>query len=348
MSLSGALLDLLLEAYHKVEIAKNMALASVAFFVYDLLITIGPEIRHVWSSKWGYGRLAFHFNRIWSIIVLAVYVPMIFSYNVPIPRLAFFVFDIRSFTYLPTNARCRRVITFYGYGVILLIFNTSIVMALRAWILYDRNPFVFAGLTICCVGGAIGCMVIFQMDIGRMTIIPNPVPDLITGCLTILPRRVTLVPYLIGLSLDTAIFLATLYRTWELNRTGVRLPIIHCLMRDGLFYYVINCASLLISICLGLDENINNIALGSAYIIALHSTLCNRILLSLRVFNNESKGSVLVNGSGTRTGSTTLHDTEWRAAGDGSYQGIGQRTGVDDHDCERQDMAVELGEIKRP
>ncbi|CUA67589.1 hypothetical protein RSOLAG22IIIB_13465 [Rhizoctonia solani] len=157
-----------------------------------------------------------------------------------------------------------KVITVYGYGVIFLIFNTSIVMSLRAWILFDRNPFVLAGLTFCCVSGAIGCMVIFQLDITRTEIIPNPVPDLITGCLTILPRRVSLVPYLIGLSLDTAIFLATLYRTWVLNRTGFRLPIIQCLMRDGLFYYVVNCASLLVSICLGLDEDLNNIALGSA------------------------------------------------------------------------------------
>ncbi|CAE6400648.1 unnamed protein product [Rhizoctonia solani] len=140
MNLPGPLLDLILEAYHKVEIAKNLALVSVTFFVYDLLITIEPEIRHVWSSKWGYGRMAFHFNRIWSIIVLGVYVP-ITTYQYPL------VGSSRSLYYEADTSipqRCRRVITFYGYGVILLIFNTSIVMSLRAWILFDRNPFVFA------------------------------------------------------------------------------------------------------------------------------------------------------------------------------------------------------------
>ncbi|GAB1524434.1 hypothetical protein RhiTH_007588 [Rhizoctonia solani] len=76
MSLANALLDLLLDAYHQVEIAKNLALVSVTFFVLDLFVTFETEIKHVWSSKWGYGRIAFHFNRIWSILVLGVYVPI--------------------------------------------------------------------------------------------------------------------------------------------------------------------------------------------------------------------------------------------------------------------------------
>ncbi|QRW24061.1 hypothetical protein RhiXN_10385 [Rhizoctonia solani] len=93
MSLANALLDLLLDAYHQVEIAKNLALVSVTFFVLDLFVTFETEIKHVWSSKWGYGRIAFHFNRIWSILVLGVYVPMIFSHDVSIPRLVIFTLD---------------------------------------------------------------------------------------------------------------------------------------------------------------------------------------------------------------------------------------------------------------
>ncbi|EUC60276.1 transmembrane protein, putative [Rhizoctonia solani AG-3 Rhs1AP] len=171
MSLASALLDLLLEAFNNVEVAKNVALASTTFFVYDMLITLGPEVRYVWSAKWGYGRVAFHFNRIWSILVLGIYLPMIFGYDVPIPRLVF-TFGSNDL-YSSFDTRCRQVILFYGYGVVLLIFNTSIVMSLRAWILYDRNQ------------------------------------------------------------------------------------------RSGLFYYVFNCASLLISIGLGMNSKINNVAVGS-------------------------------------------------------------------------------------
>ncbi|ELU39543.1 hypothetical protein AG1IA_06429 [Rhizoctonia solani AG-1 IA] len=181
-------------------------------------------------------------------------------------------------------------------------------MSLRAWILFDRN-----GLAFCCASGTIGCIVIFQLDVSRMTIIPNPVPDLITGCLTILPRRVTLVPYLIGLSLDTGIFLATLYRTRMLNRGGVRLPIIQCLMRD--------------------------------YLIALHSTLCNRILLSLRVFNEELKSSVAPSSS-ERTGSTTVHDTEWQVAENENDESMRATTCVGIDDCERQSISVELQDTR--
>ncbi|CAE6433963.1 unnamed protein product [Rhizoctonia solani] len=329
MSLVSALLDLFLDAYDNVEVAKKVALASATFFVYDMLITLEAEIRYVWSAKWGYGRVAFHFNRIWTIAVLSVYLPMIFGYDVSIPL------------------ACHGVIMFYGYGVVLLVFNTSIVMSLRAWILYDRNPLVFAGLALCCVGGAATCLTILHLDMARATLITNPVPSLITGCLTILPRRITLVPYIIGLSLDTTIFLATWYRTWTLNRTGIRLPLIRCLMRDGLFYYVFNCASLFISIGLGINSDINNIAVGSGYIIAIHSTLCTRILLSLRVFNAERNGLV-VTGSTGKLGSSTLQDAQWGApTGDGGYRSVDGRKATGDHDYERQGLPMELKELSR-
>ncbi|CAE6461001.1 unnamed protein product [Rhizoctonia solani] len=340
MSLASALLDLLLEAFNNVEVAKNVALASTTFFVYDMLITLGPEVRYVWSAKWGYGRVAFHFNRIWSILVLGIYLPMIFGYDVPIPRLVF-TFGSNDL-YSSFDTRCRQVILFYGYGVVLLIFNTSIVMSLRAWILYDRNPFVAAGLALCCLGGATACIAILHLDTARATYIPNIMPDLITGCLTILPKRITLVPYLIGLSLDTAIFLATWYRTWKLNRNGIRIPLISCLMRDGLFYYVFNCASLLISIGLGMNSKINNVAVGSGYIIAIHSTLCSRILLSLRVFNAESN---VFTGSSGKTGSSTLHDAHWGVPRDRSYYGL--RKNTSDRDSEMQGPPVELKELSR-
>ncbi|KDN36153.1 hypothetical protein RSAG8_11034, partial [Rhizoctonia solani AG-8 WAC10335] len=118
-------------------------------------------------------------------------------------------------------------------------------------------------------------------------------------------------------------------------------------MRDGLFYYVINCASLLVSICLGIDEKMNNISLGSAFLICIHSMLCARILLSLHMFNNELKSSVVVTGSTTRTGSTTIQAMEWRVAGDGSYHSIGVRTGSDVPDYERQDPPLELKQLQR-
>ncbi|CAE6455167.1 unnamed protein product [Rhizoctonia solani] len=237
---------------------------------------------------------------------------------------------------------------FYGYGVVLLIFNTSIVMSLRAWILYDRNPFVFAGLSLCCIGGAAACLTILHLDMARATFIPNPVPSLITGCLTILPKRISLVPYLIGLSLDTAILIATLYRTWVLNRSGVRLPLIQCLKRDGLFYYVVNCASLFVSIALGINSSINNIAIGSGYIIALHSTLCSRILLSLRVFNAELQSGAVtgITSSTAKTGSSFANDPQWRSKGDGIYQTMGVRKGTNDLDYERQDEPIELKQFQ--
>ncbi|CAE6537758.1 unnamed protein product [Rhizoctonia solani] len=154
MSFTNVLLDLALEAYNNVEVAKKLALVAVTFFAYDMLLTLETEIKYVWSAKWGYGRAAFHFNRIWSILILAVYLPMIFGYDVPIPVSFAFRNDyISGLTPRLYRARCHKVIMFYGYGIILLVFNTSIVMSMRAWVLYDRNPFIATGLALSCIGG---------------------------------------------------------------------------------------------------------------------------------------------------------------------------------------------------
>jgi hypothetical protein len=58
------------------------------------------------------------------------------------------------------------------------------------------------------------------------------VPELITGCLTILPKKLVKVPYVIGLVLDTIIFIATLWRSLQLNQEGVKIPLIKCIMRE--------------------------------------------------------------------------------------------------------------------
>ncbi|CUA74396.1 hypothetical protein RSOLAG22IIIB_11190 [Rhizoctonia solani] len=62
---------------------------------------------------------------------------------------------------------------FYGYGIILLVFNTSVVMSMRAWVLYDRNPFIATGLALSCIGGATSCIVILNLDVDRAIFIPN-------------------------------------------------------------------------------------------------------------------------------------------------------------------------------
>jgi hypothetical protein len=66
---------------------------------------------------------------------------------------------------------------------------------------------------------------------------------------------------------------------------------------------------------------------GDRYIIALHSTLCTRILLSLHVFNDEVKRSML-----PTTSDATAVDAEWNA---GDRVRSGETSG-------RLDQSVEL------
>ncbi|KAG9106071.1 hypothetical protein FRC07_008968 [Ceratobasidium sp. 392] len=78
--------------------------AVIALFVYDTLITLDAEVKHIWSSPWTFGRISFHFNRIWGIVIICI-----------------------------VSYRIR------GFGAMSLIFNITGIMALRVWVLYDQR-----------------------------------------------------------------------------------------------------------------------------------------------------------------------------------------------------------------
>ncbi|ELU36988.1 hypothetical protein AG1IA_08985 [Rhizoctonia solani AG-1 IA] len=85
------------------------------------------------------------------------------------------------------------------------------------------------------------------------------------------------------------------------------------------------------------------------YIICLHSTLCSRILLSLRVFNAELQSSAVtgIASSASRTANSFGNDLHLRGKGDGAYQTMGVRKGTHDFDYEMQDRPIELERLQR-
>ncbi|CAE6466669.1 unnamed protein product, partial [Rhizoctonia solani] len=65
----------LVDLYYATEATKYLALALCTLLACETFATLPAEVKHVWNSRWSFGRNMFHANRIWAPIMLAIYVP---------------------------------------------------------------------------------------------------------------------------------------------------------------------------------------------------------------------------------------------------------------------------------
>ncbi|KAF8598360.1 hypothetical protein BDV93DRAFT_512573 [Ceratobasidium sp. AG-I] len=83
-----------------------------------------------------------------------------------------------------------------------------------------------------------------DMDAYRSQFVPNPAPDIISGC-TLTTSSIGMSGYVGPFIYETGIFAMTVYKTWKITRT----PLIRRLMRDGSkYYFVVICTMLVIGI----------------------------------------------------------------------------------------------------
>ncbi|KAG8731540.1 hypothetical protein FRC12_019687 [Ceratobasidium sp. 428] len=66
------------ELYTATEATKYLALASCVFLICETITTLPEEVRYVWNSRWSFGRVMFHANRVWGLVMLLGYVPSMF------------------------------------------------------------------------------------------------------------------------------------------------------------------------------------------------------------------------------------------------------------------------------
>ncbi|CAE6457003.1 hypothetical protein BN14_05287 [Rhizoctonia solani AG-1 IB] len=71
----------LVELYYATENTKYLAVSLFVLLICETFATIPLEVRHVWNSRWSFGRIMFHANRIWAPIMLAIYIPSLFIYD---------------------------------------------------------------------------------------------------------------------------------------------------------------------------------------------------------------------------------------------------------------------------
>lgn len=250
--------------------AKYLSIVSCTILVYDILNTLPTEIRFVWKSRWSFGRVAFHLNRLWAPIVLAVYVPTLFMYRL-------------------SNTTCLAVSLFYIYGSVVAMLIVTSVLVVRIWVIYDRKKWVLASVCFGCFVVSVPSLVFLQSQAQAKNLVTNPAPDYVTGCIFDNSNTLTYIPYIAPFLYETMLFGMTVYKTWKIARTQIMAtPILVRLRRDGSTYYFVVIGTIIFvgvgSFVPFLGAAVN----GSGIFLAVLSSMCSRLILSTRSFYDEA------------------------------------------------------------
>ncbi|KAJ1302515.1 hypothetical protein OPQ81_002833 [Rhizoctonia solani] len=244
---------------------KYLSLVACSLLAYDILTTLPTEVQF------------------WGPIVLAVYVPTLFTYHLSDTT---YVFEIHKVLIQAeqTFYRCIAISLFYIYGSVVAMLIVSSVLIVRIWVIYDRKLWVLTTVCFGCLAVSLPSLVLLQ----RKNLVPNPAPDFVTGCI-FKSDPLAFIPYTAPFIYETMLFGMTVYKTWQLSRGHVATPIITRLMRDGSNYYFVVIGTLLFVGLGSLSPSLSPVVNGSGIFLAVLSSMCSRLILSTRSFYNEAK-----------------------------------------------------------
>ncbi|KAG9091870.1 hypothetical protein FS749_016174 [Ceratobasidium sp. UAMH 11750] len=124
-------------------VENHLIVAMTTLFIYDAVLTFSTEVKYVWFHQWNFGRIAFHFNRIWGLLITVITLPATFSHSTSRKTFVLSHFaNSRRFTMLQVPGDINRRI----WGIVLSPITFKIplvdVMILRTWILYDKRKII--------------------------------------------------------------------------------------------------------------------------------------------------------------------------------------------------------------
>ncbi|CAE6334831.1 unnamed protein product [Rhizoctonia solani] len=269
---SKGFLDVINAIHVQAELARYLAISGIALLTYDWLSTLDKEVEYTWSRKWSLARIVYHLNRVLPVLLIG---------TVLIPNVLF------APAYFTASVWCKRLILSYSYGVIVLLVIICTTSIIRCWALYGRRWVLWLlipGL-ILTVGHAIFHVTV---NIERISVVPNPLPDVLQGCLVTIPNDIWLA-YFAGVLYESVVFCMIVWRVWDLGRGLGLTPLMKQLLKHGASFFAVNLGLMLFS-CIGSAYPSTIIAAnGSGLLTALSSIMCSRIFFSMHDFASEDR-----------------------------------------------------------
>ncbi|KAG8699864.1 hypothetical protein FRC08_005066 [Ceratobasidium sp. 394] len=86
------LIDTIVDIHGQAERAKYVAIAGSTLLVYDWALNLELEIAYIWKTPWSIGRVVYHFNRVWPLIIIGSVLPSL------LPSNQLIAFDLTKYT----------------------------------------------------------------------------------------------------------------------------------------------------------------------------------------------------------------------------------------------------------
>ncbi|PFH45650.1 hypothetical protein AMATHDRAFT_71270 [Amanita thiersii Skay4041] len=236
--------------------------ASIALLIYDHLLVLGLEIKYVWQPRITPVNILFYITR------YAVYVEFtVLVYSDLAPSLSL--------------TTCNDIIAYVGWSYSILTFLAQVILALRAWAVWGKDPRLTYGLPTAFIIIASVCLVFLQMTINSLEFIEPAVPHRI-GCYLVNGSKLLSICWITFFIIDTIVFILFAIRAFEAYRCGGCSKLVHVVYKDGIMYYFYLSALNLLNVVVMLTQSPDFLIMLLSPIRVTQVILVARIVLHAR------------------------------------------------------------------
>ncbi|KAF8492880.1 hypothetical protein JB92DRAFT_3100265 [Gautieria morchelliformis] len=235
--------------------------ASLAFLLYDHVLTFDTEIRLVWNYPGHtFGKGLFLFNRYFGPFTLILYISM---YTWPFVSLK-----------VCTDYHWVEIVS----EVIAIVTSQSILMT-RLYAVYERNIKLLVLFGILFVAEFSGSLAV--VDTGFPQSIPGP-PWIWAGCYVGPQPPLYFLTWIPPLICESILCFLMLYKAWTKYKNNCDSSLLRLIIRDSVLYFLTMFAIFLINCLAWALASQNYLQVALWWSIALPCSLCSRLLLNMR------------------------------------------------------------------
>ncbi|KAF8527240.1 hypothetical protein JB92DRAFT_2699021, partial [Gautieria morchelliformis] len=243
------------------------AVIAAAILTYDYMLTVEREARLVWRVPWNVGKALFFLTR--YPVFADTFMVLYHQFAVMSP------------------AACHGIFKAIGYllGVGTLIAES--ILAVRTWVIWERNRRVGAVLIVALVGFWIPIFYFLSLSLNSLVCDCGPSQPNMPGCFRFKQNPILWVVFVFLMTFETLILGLTLLKGVEHWDTKLKVrrtqsTLVSVLYRDGIMNYIYLCLLSIVNVVVLLTAPHGYSTLLTATQRALHSVLSARILLHLR------------------------------------------------------------------
>ncbi|CAE6527321.1 unnamed protein product [Rhizoctonia solani] len=284
----------LIDTLEALRLAKYLIVVVFTLLMYDIVLTYSREVQLIWGSRWTFVRVLFTIARyLVPCILMCKYTP---------------TFVLRHVDPLAQQHSCRIEMRMMAASGIFANATMMCILLLRVWALWGRKSWMLAILLLVFASSQLPPALLIGKTIQKLDVVDNPLPGLLTGCVTTASSSTSthwVQLFISSLTYESTLFLLTITRAWSLNQRGVGTPIMTLLTRDGAWYFLVSVtidstshpnelwrlggdrydkAFVGLTAAGTLIPKTQMAALLSQFFIAMMSCTCCRLLLRLRGF----------------------------------------------------------------